>query len=532
MKLKVYFIILITLFGLTLTNCAKRGRPTGGKKDSIPPLLVHAVPANKSINFIAKKIKISFDEYIKLKDVNKQLVISPPLKNTPIITPVGTASKFISLKILDTLQPNTTYTFNFGNSVVDNNEENKLERFKYVVSTGSYIDSLTVSGKVYDAFNQKTDEDITVELYEITKTFNDSIVYKQKPIYVTSTIDTTANFEIENIKAGKYLLVALKQPSKNYIYHPKQDKFGFYKKIISVPTDTTYEFPIFKEILPFKMIKPKEVSKGHIIFGFEGNPKKLKIELLSSKPDNFKKAEYFENGKDTVNYWFSKLKADSLLFKVTNKKYIDTFTVRLRTAKKDSLQISKITKSVLDLRDTFAIKSNIPITTIDTSKIKLLVDSLNVKYTSTLDKSKTKLYLNFEKKFDKRYTVNFLPNAIKDIFENTNDTLKYKFTTKNIDSYGNINLSVSNVNSPVIIQLQTDKNIVVATKYISKNKNLKFKNLPPKTYIIKAIFDDNNNGIWDTGNFLDKKYPEKVQYFNKKLKLRANFDLNEVFILK
>jgi len=532
MKLKIFSIILIALFGLTFTNCAKRGRPTGGKKDSIPPLLVKAIPANKSINFKAKKIKISFDEYIKLKDVNKQLVISPPLKNTPIITPVGTASKFISLKILDTLQPNTTYTFNFGNSVVDNNENNKLERFKYVISTGTYLDSLTVSGKVYDAFNQKTEEDISVVLYEVNEKFSDSLVYKQKPTYVTSTIDTTANFEIENIKAGKYLLAAIKQPSKNYIYHPKQDKFGFYKKIITIPTDTTFEIPLFKEVLPFKMIKPKEVTKGHLLFGYEGNPKKLSVELLSEKSENFKKATYFEKDKDTLNYWFSNIKADSLTFKITNKKYIDTFTVKLRTSKIDSLVISKITKSVLDLRDTFAIKSNIPMVSIDTSKIKLQMDSLPVKYNPILDKSKTKLYLSFEKKFNKKYEINLFPNAIKDIFEETNDTLKYKFATKNIDSYGNIYLTVNNVNSPIIIQLLNDKDVIVAIKHIAKNETLNFKNLPPKTYIVKAIFDDNNNGIWDTGNFLEKKYPEKVQYFEKELKLRANWDLNETFILK
>ncbi len=532
MKLKYYSFFLVILLGFSLSNCAKRGRPTGGKKDSIPPLLVHAIPANKSINFKAKKIKISFDEYIKLKDVNKQLVISPPLKNVPIITPVGTASKFISLKILDTLKPNTTYTFNFGNSVVDNNEENKLERFKYVVSTGSYIDSLTVSGSVYDAFNQKTDEDITVELYEINEAFNDSIIFKQKPTYVTSTIDTTANFEIENIKAGKYLLVALKQPSKSYIYHPRQDKIGFYKDSITIPTDSSYKISLFKEIPSFKIIKPKEVTKGHLIFGYVGVPKNLKIKLLNSTPDTFKKVMYFEKNKDTLNYWFSDVNIDSLQFKVSNEKYIDTFTVRLRTSKKDTLRISNITKAILDLRDTFAIKSNIPIIAIDTSKIKLLSDSLIVKYTPILNKSKTKLYLNFEKKFNKKYTVNLLPNAIQDVFENTNDTLNYKFNTKNIDSYGNINLTISNVNSPIIIQLLTDKNVLIDTKYLSKSEVLNFKLLPPKTYLVRAIFDNNNNGIWDTGSFLKRKYPEKVQYFDKDLKLRANWDLNEIFILK
>jgi len=208
MSYKVYKILLLIALSLFITNCAKRGRPTGGKKDSIPPLLVKATPNHKSINFKATKINIAFDEYIKLKDVNKQLIISPPLKNTPLITPIGTASKFINIKILDTLMENTTYTFNFGNSVVDNNEGNKLEHFKYVVSTGTFIDSLKIEGTISDAFNQKSDENVSVMLYEINEHFTDSIIFKEKPMYVTSTLDST-NFELSNLKAGKYLLVLL-----------------------------------------------------------------------------------------------------------------------------------------------------------------------------------------------------------------------------------------------------------------------------------------------------------------------------------
>jgi len=142
MNSNVFKILLVLALSVFITNCAKRGRPTGGLKDSIAPILISAFPDHKSIHFKSKKIKISFDEYIKLKDINKQLVVSPPLKYPPIITPVGTASKDINIKLLDTLKENTTYTFNFGNSVVDNNEENKLKRFKYIFSTGTYIDSL------------------------------------------------------------------------------------------------------------------------------------------------------------------------------------------------------------------------------------------------------------------------------------------------------------------------------------------------------------------------------------------------------
>ena len=156
--LKHLFKLLFSLLVIVLltSNCARKGIPNGGKKDSIAPLMVTANPPHKTIHFKSEKIKIYFDEYITLKDVNEQLVISPPLKYIPTITPQGSPSKYISIKITDTLKENTTYIFNFGNSVQDNNEGNKLERFKYVFSTGDYIDSLTTKGWVKDAFKKTT----------------------------------------------------------------------------------------------------------------------------------------------------------------------------------------------------------------------------------------------------------------------------------------------------------------------------------------------------------------------------------------
>lgn len=532
MNYRVYKILLLIMLGLVLSNCAKRGRPTGGKKDSIAPILVSAVPEHKSIHFKAKKIKISFDEYIKLKDVNKQLVISPPFKNAPIITPVGTASKFISIKILDTLKENTTYTLNFGNSVVDNNEENKLERFKYVFSTGSYIDSLKISGTVKDAFNQKSDENISVMLYEVTEHFTDSIIYKQKPMYVTSTLDST-NFELTNLKAGKYLLIAIKQPSNTYIYKPKQDKIGFVKDTISIPEDSIFDIALFKEILPFKLSKPVETSKGHLFFGYEGDGKNLRVKLLDDVSDEFKFETVFEKNKDTLSYWFYGIEKDSLSFEVSNLNFRDTISVKLRSSKQDSLTLKKNIPSMLELRDTFSISSNIPITKIDTSKITLIdKDSVTVPFSTKIDAFKKKLLINFEKEVNNKYTLNLLPNSITDIFKNVNDTLSYKFSTKSLESYGTINLSVSNVNSTVIIELLTDKKEPISSSILSENKTLIYTNLVPQKYIVRAIFDENNNGVWDTGSFLQKINPEKVQYFDLVLELRANWDLNETFILK
>jgi hypothetical protein len=129
MQFRYSYLIYSLIILLVLESCARRGRPTGGEKDKDAPIMVTATPDHETTNFTSEKIRINFDEYIKLKDINKQLVISPPMEHQPIITPVGTASLFINIKILDTLKENTTYTFNFGNSVEDNNEGNPLELY-------------------------------------------------------------------------------------------------------------------------------------------------------------------------------------------------------------------------------------------------------------------------------------------------------------------------------------------------------------------------------------------------------------------
>ena len=241
-------LILIIVLVLTISHCANRGRPSGGIKDIVPPEITKSEPKNQSINFQDDEIKIQFDEYIKMKNLQRQLIISPPMDPMPEITPLSNASKFIKIKINDTLSPNTTYTFNFGNSIVDNNEENPFPYFKYVFSTGDYIDSLSVSGQITDAKLRQPEDYISVMLYESDTTYTDSIVYKEQPKFVTNTLDSLTTFSIDNIKAGTYRLVALKDENANFTYQPKTDKIGYYEGEITVPTDTIYNITLFKII--------------------------------------------------------------------------------------------------------------------------------------------------------------------------------------------------------------------------------------------------------------------------------------------
>ena len=164
-------------------SCARRSSPTGGLKDSIPPELLRAYPKMNSTFFDKDEIELVFDEYIKIKDLGRQLIISPPIEKSyyKIKPPESVVSKKIEIELLDSLDENTTYTFNFGNSIADNNEDNLLPFFYYAFSTGPVLDSLQIRGKINDALEKDTESFISVYLYPADSTFKDSSIFLKKP---------------------------------------------------------------------------------------------------------------------------------------------------------------------------------------------------------------------------------------------------------------------------------------------------------------------------------------------------------------
>jgi len=525
------FFFLVGIF-IVFSNCARTGRPEGGPKDEAAPLLITSDPPYESINFDSDNIRIYFDEFITLKDLNKQLVVSPPLKNPSLITPQSSPSKYVNIKIVDTLLKNTTYIYNFGNAIQDNNEGNKLESFKYVFSTGDYIDSLILKGNIRDAFLKKADKSINVLLYKIDSSYTDSIIYKEKPNYVTSTLDTT-NFNFSNLKKGNYFLVALKETNNDYLFNPKTDKIGFSLDTIVLPRDSIVNTPIaiFNENLPYLFKRGKEVTKGKIQFGYTGGENNLKIKILSEIPDNFKSIAKYEVDKDTLNFWFTPFKTDSLNFIISSGKQVDTTTVFLRKKKIDSLILSSSVSQILNFKDTFYVESNNPIIKLDSSKISLVdKDTLAVNFSSFLSSKENTIAIIFDKKPKQNYTLNVLPEAFSDIFSQKNDTLNYRFRTKELDDYGKITLNIINSKSQnLIIELIDNKEKVIETKFLNTSKKIIFDLLEPKTYTVRAIIDSNKNNKWDTGNFLKKQLPEKIIYYNEELEVRGNHFIENTF---
>ncbi|MDY8135237.1 Ig-like domain-containing protein [Aquimarina sp. 2201CG5-10] len=537
MSKRLYTLVFAALCIILVVNCAKRGSITGGEKDEIPPEFVRAIPPNFSTSYNKEEIRVYFDEYIKLDDPQKQIIISPPMDPKPTILPLGGASKFVRIKFLDTLLENTTYSINFGESIVDNNEGNAFPFFRYVFSTGESLDSLSIKGTIVDAIQKKVDPFITVALYEINEEYSDSLVYKTVPRYITSTLDSI-NFNFYNLKEGTYKLIALKDAATNYTYEPKQDKIGFYEEVITLPADTAKFFSvnIFKEILDFRALKPKQVSKNEFIFGYEGVLDSMKIKLLSEAPDNFETRIIPDKEKDTLHYWFKPFfEADSLIFEVTNSKnYRDTIITRFKDQYKDSLKLTSDVKGNLALNKDFVISANTPLESIDEKLITLKdKDTVEVPFKVQLNKVDNEATITFDKAESNSYSLTFLPEAVKDFIGNANDTIYFRFRTKKLADYGKIFMTLQNVKQyPVLVQATTEKGEVISEKIAVNEETLIFDYLNPGKYNIRVIHDTNKNGKWDTGNFLKTIQPEKVSYFPDLIDVRANWELKQTFILK
>ncbi len=532
---KLLGLLFFTFMVLALWQCAKRGSPSGGPKDTTPPQLIRAEPESFTTNFKSTKIRLYFDELIKLEDVQNQLVVSPPFKNPAEITPMGGPSKYIEVVIKDTLRENTTYTINFGQSIVDNNEGNPNSFLSYVFSTGDYLDSLTLSGAVKDAVNRKADEFISVMLYAIDSTYSDSIIYKEPPLYITNTGDSLPLFELQNLKAGKYALFGLKDVNKNNMFDQGQDKIGFIEDTITIPTDSIYLLNLFKEELNYKASVPSLVAKNKIIFGYQGDHRDMTIETLTSLPDSVTTTILKERDKDTLNYWFTPTDLDSINFTVKNEKaqVLDTFTVKMRDLPLDSLKLTTSASGKFDFEDTFSVLANTPIAALDTSNISLMVsDSIPANYTYELDTLKNKVDFDFELEPNQKYSFSFLPGAITDFFEVQNDTLDYNLSTGSYADYGNLRIVLGgDVTYPVIMQLTNEKGEVQREIKASESQIFEFNNLTPGKYVARVILDENGNGKLDTGNFLKKIQPESVSYYPGVIDVRANWEMEETFIL-
>lgn len=532
---RILGLFFFSLMVLALWQCAKRGTPTGGPKDLDPPVLLRSEPENLSTNFKAKTIRLYFDELIKLEDVQNQLVVSPPFKHAAEITPQGIPSRYIEITIKDTLRENTTYTINFGQSIVDNNEGNPNPFLSYVFSTGDYLDSLSLSGAVKDAFNRRADPFISVMLYEMDSTYTDSTVYKSPPLYISNTGDSLPLFKFNYLKAGKYTLIGLKDVNRNNMFDQRLDKIGFIQDTISLPTDSIYLLNLFMELPDYSASVPTYFAKNKILFGYSGDHRDMRIEPLIPLPDSVRTMVQKERDKDTLNFWLTPTDLDSIVFTVTNDRMMvsDTFTVKTRKLALDTLRLSSSASSRFKFGDRFSILANTPLVEIDSSKIGLTVnDSIVAPFRVWLDSTENRLDFDFGVEPNQSYRFNLLPAAVTDFFGSQNDSLAYSFSTGSLADYGDLRIILEgSVVYPVVVQLTNEKGELVREIAALEPRTFEFLSLEPAKYMVRVIFDENGNGVWDTGSFSKKLQPERISYYPNLIEIRAISEYTETFIL-
>ncbi len=519
---------LLYIIVLLFSSCAIRVNPTGGDKDVLPPKVLHTVPENFSVNVKTHDIVLFFDEYIQLKDISTQLVVSPLLKYTP---ETKIRKKSLEIHFLDTLEENTTYTMNFGNAIADNNEGNSIENYQFVFSTGNVVDSLKIRGRIEAAFDQKKAAGILAMIY---KENDDSLPYNKRPMYFAKTNDA-GEFTINNIAPGDYKLIAMEDKDKNYLYTKGEESIGFTDQRISSGADSVF-IRLFKEPLPLHLNKSVSISPGKVLLVFSAAADTVKLNFLTDLQKMDVYSQEFSPQKDTLTIMYRNAELDSLSFTYFNGKKIDTIDVRLfkKTNKAASRSLFELAFSAQDRNSShhfhlpYRINSNHPLTTIDAKGITLRKDSLEEKDFKIVFSDSSKSSFDVVAKWSDKFSYElFIPQgSVEDIYGLKNDSLKFQWTVKSETFYGTMLLKLNSVKESLIVQLLDNNDNLFRENYVTSDTSIGYTFLDPMQYKIKIVHDENNNKKWDTGNLLQHMQPEKTEFYPELITVRANWDVD------
>lgn len=523
------FLALIVLATL-IYGCAAMQTPQGGPKDTTPPKVVKMTPENLTTNFKSKKIVIEFDEYIKLNNEFKEFSISPELERVPELK---AKLKRLEISLPDTLEKNTTYTLNFGKSIVDGNEGNELKNFSYAFSTGPTLDSLSISGTVTNALTLEPELEAIVFILPLSR---DSLFGKKRAAIFTLT-DSSGNFKLNNLKKDTYKIYALKEKGGDRIYQQISDEIGFIKEpfLLDKNLDSLH-LSIFKELAPqFRILDRKLNADGSITMNFNQKLKKPDLSVTFPSAVDQGKLLQFNKTKDSVTLWLNDLSFDSVKIAVKDDgKILDT--VKFTRAKRDTYnRVVNISDNLdgnsLNPFKDLTITFNFPIKNLDESKILLLEDSIPRQFTLVKDSSNMlKYHIKYKWRAKEEYILLLREGAATAIFDAKNKELRKNFTLGDANDYGTLTLAVEppdTTKNYILKIVNKDKNIVSSFP-ITKKTSVKLNKYKQGVYYGRIVYDENKNGIWDTGNVKEGIQPEAIWYEPKELSIRANWDRNEI----
>jgi uncharacterized protein (DUF2141 family) len=573
LKLKAFPGIILTasLGILIFSRCAHQGSLAGGPKDIVPPTAIEAEPPDRTTSFSADRITITFYEFITLKNPAKEIFISPPMQTRPEYKAQG---KKLVVEFKEELKSNSTYTINFGNSVTDFTEGNVLSNFEYVFSTGLVIDSLSISGRVLNAFDLKPEADIIAMVYTDD---NDTLPLDSLPIYVppksASRTDKEGKFRINNLAPGAYKLIALQDLNNNFYYDLPNERMAFLDSLVRLKPpekdtlfdeepDTTFQLPgaallsrgdvyelyMFEKVdSSQKLLGKKHIGSGKLQYVF-----RMPVDtfLISLADDTTSRQDWyipeFSKNRDTVDLWLKPGLPDTLEVRMfagdsisdTSKFYLSQ-PERGGKQKKEDLKYVKFIPSTragaLNINQELRLVFSTPLQSIDTTRIllKSTADSLSP---SVIFENEIRRAVTVQHQWipGEAYKLILDDSAFTDQSGLVNDSIMLSFKVRSPEDYGLLMLNIEIPDAPgvYIIQLMDAKEAVLKELTITKSGIVRFEYLIPGNYKVKAIHDINQNGKWNPGDYKKNLLPEKVQYYPNEISIRANWDLQEDWQLK
>lgn len=526
------FIVLI------LQSCAQMANPPGGKKDTLAPKISESIPLNKSRNFKGKKIELTFNEYVGIRNLNQELLITPSVGTYQTkIRPQG-----LSIVLDSSLKDNTTYTFNFRNAIEDASERNIGKNIKLVFSTSNDIDSLQIKGNVKQLMTQKHPENILVALYP----WNDTLsIQLTKPYYFVKT-DTSGNYLLENIARGKYYMAAFNDINNNLLYNSNKEAVDFISdKYIDLSKNQEQHFAISIQNQDSLKLSKTTATAKTVLYEFNRGIKSMvlqnvpKSQLYYQQEDNKNLRFYVLNQSSSDTIFVQATMTDSL-----DRKYQIPLKIKFREiTKKEKIQkldlnfeVKPAPGKLLSPSDSIQIKFTRPVQQWVSTYLLFKTEEGETltlpdqafqwnQYQNNLIIRNT--YLPSRTKFE----LNILKNAFVGVEADSSQAYTQKMEWQDVENYGSIDGQVSSraTNSHFIVELiKADTFEPYMT--IKTMKRFEFIHVEPGIYQIRVIADLNNNGYWDIGNFKLRKKSEPVYFFEGKIKLKANFQISDLLI--
>lgn len=521
-----YIPIFSLLIGIIFCYaCAKQSSPMGGPKDEDPPVLLSSNPKDQSLNTKPENVTLVFDEYIKTENPQRNVIITPSLDKSKM--EFLALKNELRIKIGQELEDSTTYVFNFQKSIQDISESNPSENLKLVFSTGDMIDSLRFIGKVAYIFPQKTPdmEDVIVGLYRIEDDTMD--VFSDPPYYLTQT-DSAGNFEITNIKAGKYRAYAWHDVNNTSKAEDKSEPYGFIADTINIMKDVAGSyFNLYKgDLSEFKINRTTAIGST-----FDVVLSKYPAKLTVTHPDLGKSLFYRINEKN-IRFYHTTLRDDSTQVSLSLRDSVGfgvdtTFYASFMSSDRRSENLTP----TMDKNKEFI--SNIKTSISFNKPIKDIVyDSLFIQYDSASYINIKPEYLSFKDSslratilmdipvLDSIQKTSFQFYASDSTFIDIEDQINEKAIKTTFSRQDPENLAdevtgkVMAEEWPILVQLLSkDGTIIRETVLEQDQQTYSFKKIKAGEYMVRAIIDRNKNGQWDPGNYIERRQPEPVYYY-------------------